>query len=143
VERYARFGIEEYFIFDRKRLRLSGYRLAVGGTEYAPIVPQAGRWPSAVLGLELGLERDRLRLYAGTAPVPELQELAARGESLLSDAMTRVEAAERRAEEEARRAQEEARRAQEEAERAARAEAEVERLRAELERLRASGPPSG
>jgi Uma2 family endonuclease len=131
VTRFARSGISEYFIYDRKRGRLTGYRVPEGGgAEYRPIVPQGGRWPSAVLGLDLALEGDRLRLYSGTAPVPELQELALRGEALLSDAMQRVEAAEHRAEEEARRAEEEARRRAE-------AEEELSRLRAELKRLQA------
>jgi hypothetical protein len=105
VERFARLGICEYFIYDVKRQRLSGYRLPVPGTPYDPIIPQQGRWPSRVLGLELGLESDRLRLYAGTAPLPELLELALRGEALLEQALGRVFEAERRAEEEARRAE--------------------------------------
>ena len=153
VERYARLGIQEYFVFDRKRSKLAAYSLGgegEGASSYAPIIPQHGRWRSSVLGLEFGVEADRLRLFSGTAPVPELSELAERAELLLQDAQQLVEAAElraeeeaHRAEEEARRAEEEARRAEEEAERAKaetrraqRAEAEVERLRAELEALK-------
>jgi Uma2 family endonuclease len=151
VVRYARLGITEYFIYDRKRNRLVGYALpAAGDRAYQPLVPQEGRWLSRVLGLELALESERVRLYAGTAPLPELLELALRGDALLGEAMDRIEAAERRAEEEAARAQQEAQRAQQEAQRAQQeaqraqqeaqradaAEQRVAELEAELERLR-------
>src|SRR5690606_18212297 len=86
VERFATLGISEYFIYDRKRTRLTGYTLPEGATSYQPIVPQQGRWPSRVLGLEFGLEGERVRLYAGTAPLPDWMELALRGEQLLAEA---------------------------------------------------------
>jgi Uma2 family endonuclease len=133
VECFARLGIPEYFIYDRKRGRLQGYVLEEGDTVYNRIMPQEGRWPSRVLGLELSLEGDRLRLYTGTAAVPELEELATRGERLLADAIGRVEEAEKRAEQEAQRAQREAQRAD-------RAERELEALRAELSTLRSGRP---
>jgi Uma2 family endonuclease len=130
VERFARLGIAEYFIYDRKRGRLVGHALPEPGARtYQPIIPQEGRWPSRVLCLDLALEGERLRLYAGTAALPELDEMAARGEALLTQAMKQVEMVERAAEEEARRAEEEAQRAD-------RAEQELAALRAELERLR-------
>jgi len=132
VERFARLGIAEYFIYDRKRGRLQGYVLEEGDTLYSRIVPQQGRWPSRVLGLEVTLEGDRLRLYSGTAAVPDLEELATRGERLLGDAIARVEEAEKRAEQEAQRAEQEARRAEQEAQRA-----EQEAQRAEQEARRA------
>ena len=54
VERYARLGIPEYFVFDRKRLRLHGHRLAEpSARSYVPVLPQGGRLRSDVLGLEL------------------------------------------------------------------------------------------
>lgn len=129
VERYARLGIPEYFIYDRKANRLLGYALQPGGGSYVPVIPQAGRWPSFVLGLELALESERLRLFYGTAPVPELHELALRGEAVLAQAMERVAEAEQRAEREAVRAEQEA-------ERARRAERELAELRAKIERER-------
>jgi Uma2 family endonuclease len=132
VERFARLGIPEYFIYDRKRGRLLGYTLEEGGRVYERIVPQQGRWPSRVLGLDLALEGDRLRLFAGTAAVPELEELATRGERLLADAITRVEEAEQRAEQETRRAEQETRRAEQETQRA-----EQETQRAEQQAQRA------
>ena len=75
VARYAKLGIGEYFIFDRGRLRLSGYRLPVGGGRYEPILPQHGHYESRALGLELALEEEKLRFYCGDAPVPEAEEL--------------------------------------------------------------------
>lgn len=42
VERYARLGIPEYFIFDRNVPALIAYRLSGQGTKYVPIVPQHG-----------------------------------------------------------------------------------------------------
>jgi Uma2 family endonuclease len=138
VERFARLGIPEYFIYDRKRGRLQGYVLEDGDTTYSRIVPQEGRWPSRVLGLELSLEGDRLRLYTGTAAVPELEELATRGERLLADAISRVEEAEQRAEQHAQRAELQAERAEQEARRAEqeaqRAEQQAQRAEQEAQR---------
>ncbi len=62
---------------------------AAGG--YRPIVPQGGLWPSAVLGLELGLERNRLRFFADTAPLPDASELIHRLSSMVDDAVDRAE----------------------------------------------------
>jgi Uma2 family endonuclease len=130
VQRYARLGIEEYFIFDRKRGSLVGYRL---GPErrYQLIVPQQGRWYSSVLELDLMLEPGRLRFYHGSAPLPELAELAARAEAMLSVVMTEKEEALRRAEQEALRAEREALRADEAERRFTELEAELDRLRRE------------
>src|SRR5262249_25625651 len=47
VERYARLGIAEYFIFDVGALDLRGHRLpAAKSRVYRPILPQGGRWAS-------------------------------------------------------------------------------------------------
>lgn len=141
VERYARLGITEYFVFDRGRERLHGYRLVE--RRYQPIVPQEGRWPSSVLGLDLVLETGRVRFFFGTAPLLESDELLSRANVLLADVMQKREDAERRAEEEARRAEEGARRADEEVRRAREevarreaAERALEGARAEIERLK-------
>ncbi|MBX3128882.1 MAG: Uma2 family endonuclease [Polyangiaceae bacterium] len=151
VERYARLGIQEYFIYDRRASRLVGYTLGgASASTYERIMPQHGHWPSGVLGLELALESDRLRLFSGTAALPDAHELALRAESLLAEAIDRVALAEERAEGEAKRAEEEAKRAEEEAKRAEEAakraeeaakradsaEARVAQLEAELARLR-------
>jgi Uma2 family endonuclease len=116
VARYARVGIPEYFLYDRARNRLSAYRLASPDARtYSAIIPQHGLYESRVLGLDVQVDRDRLRFYAGTALLLESEELIARLEEM-------VERAQRRADEEARHREE--------------AEAEIVRLREELARLK-------
>ncbi len=120
VTRYAQHGIPEYFLYDRSKNQLLGYRLeAPQATSYTRILPQAGLYESQVLGLEIQVERERLRFYAGTAMLLESEELIGRLEEM-------VEEAQRRAEEETHRREEETRRRE-------KAEEEVTRLRAELE----------
>jgi len=128
VERFARLGIHEYFIFDRGRLRLTGFRLRPGGG-YAPIVPQAGRYPSTVLGLDIAIDSNKLRFFHGTAPLAESSELVARLEGMLDGLEARAAESEARAaESEARAAESEARR-QDAERRLAEALAEIERLK--------------
>lgn len=129
VTRYAQDGIPEYFLFDRSRNSLFAYRLAAGATTYTPIVPQGGRYLSAVLGLEVQIEQDRLRFYAGSALLLESAELITRLEKMVYEVQER-------AEEEARLRQEEARLRQEEARLREVAEAELEKVRAELDALK-------
>jgi hypothetical protein len=86
-------------------------------------------YESRVLGLEIQVDEDRLRFYAGTALLLESEELIARVQAM-------YDAAQRRAEEEARLREEAERRREEEAQRREEAEREVARLRAELERLK-------
>ena len=135
VERYARLGIAEYFIFDRGRLRLHGYRLAdPGARSYQPILPQGGRFASRVLGLELRIEGTKLRFFHGAAAIPDANELISSLEKMVDDVELRVAAAE----EQARAAEEQARAADERAEdaerRLAEALAELERLKADRSR---------
>jgi hypothetical protein len=142
VERYARLGIREYFVFDRTRLHLAGWRLGEG-RRYHPIVPQFGRFHSEVLGLDMRREDHRLRFYVGTASVPTSAELVGTLEGMLegleerlhrkeAEAEAQVKAAEARAEAEAAaRAEEAAARAEAEA-KLAEALAEIERLRRRL-----------
>jgi Uma2 family endonuclease len=127
VARYARLGIPEYFIYDRRRQRLSGYRLPSAEARlYVPVVPQHGGYSSVQLGLDLRIEDDQMRFYAGSALLLESDELITRLEHM-------VEGLQQRAEEESRRAEEESRRAEEESHKAA-----VEERRAELEARRAN-----
>ena len=124
VKRYARLGVPEYFAFDRGKMRLLGWRLPTPDARtYVPILPQAGRYASAVLQLDLALEEDRVRFYFGTAPLAEAEELIQRLERAVNDVTER--------------AQQEAERAQQEAERAADLERRLAAALAELERLRA------
>jgi Uma2 family endonuclease len=135
VERYARLGIREYFIFDRGRLRLTGYRLKAPGT-YQPILPQSGQYPSDVLGLSLAIAGERLRFFVGDAEVPEAEELIDKLEGMVRGLESRLSAAEYRALEEARLREEEARLREEEARLREEAEQRLERALAELQRLR-------
>lgn len=99
VERLARLGIPEYFIYEPRRQRLSGYRLPTAAARsYEPVVPQGGRWRSALLDLELVLDGDRLRFFHGSAPLLDAQELVSRLSAMVDDSV-------RRAEEEAQRAE--------------------------------------
>ena len=123
VRFYAALGIPEYFVYDRGRRRLSGFQLAAGGARaYEPLVPQHGHFVSNVLGLNLVIEEERLRFYAGNAPLLDAAELIARLE-VFSETMAQ------RAEEEARRAEEEARRAETLAQRVRQLEEELQRKR--------------
>jgi hypothetical protein len=116
VTRYAQLGIPEYFLFDRARNKLSAYGLpSPEARAYTAIVPQRGLYASRVLGLDVQVEKDRLRFYAGTALLLESEELIARLESMLEEVQ-------QKAEEEVRRREE--------------AEREIARLRKELERLK-------
>lgn len=135
VERYARLGISEYFVFDRGRLKLTGYRLPRrDGTSgqaagvYEPISGRAGALASNVLGLEVRLEGTRLRFYHAGAALPDSNELIRSLERMVDDVEDRLAAAEERAAEEAR--------LREEAEQG-RASAELARLEAERSRTEA------
>jgi len=123
VERYARLGIPEYFIFDRARQRLHAYRLpSPDARTYVPLEAQRGRYRSEVLGLELEVVEGRLRLWAGNALLLESGELLARMNETLEKLRQRAEVAEGALAEEARRREE--------------AERSLAQLRAELEQLR-------
>jgi Uma2 family endonuclease len=91
VERYARLGIAEYFVFDKTHLRLHGYRLPPSARgkpgadrAYERIVPQMGRWPSELLGIDLTLEGEDLRFMVGNAPLEQSEEVIARGSETFS-----------------------------------------------------------
>jgi Uma2 family endonuclease len=137
VQRYARLGIPEYFIYDRARQRLMGYRLATPhAREYTRLEPRQGRYASEVLGLELQVEGERLRFWAGHALLLESEEFIARLEELMAglqqradEEALRLEEMERRLAEETRRLAEETRRREELERRLAESQAELERLR--------------
>jgi hypothetical protein len=122
VVRYARLGIPEYFVFDRPRSRVIGHRLVGGAASYERVVPQAGRLPSRVLGLDLTAEGGMLRFYHGTAPLLFMDELVGKLNGMVADLVEARDLALSRAEDEARRADALA--------------GQVEKLQAELARLR-------
>jgi len=144
VKRYARLGIPEYFIYDRARQRLYGYRLpSPKAREYVPIASERGRFSSEVLGLELQVEEGRLRFWAGSALLLEYEELIDRMQETVEGLQQRADAdarqlaeeerlrqeAERRLAEETHRREEETRRREELERRLAESQAELERLR--------------
>jgi Uma2 family endonuclease len=144
VARYARLGIPEYFLYDRARNQLAAYRLASPDAKvYTAILPNHGLYESRVLGLEIQVEQDRLRFYAGTALLLESEEFIARLQTMCDDAQRRAaeeaqrrEEADRLREEEARLREEETRLREQAEQRRDAAEQENAQLRAEIERLK-------
>jgi Putative restriction endonuclease len=137
VERFARLGIAEYFIFDWARMQLAGYRLPAARPgkkkrRYLPILPQGGRFPSQVLGLDLAIEDGRLRFFQGDSALLEADEMIASLERMLESIEARAHAAEARAGEETRKRKKETRLRKEET----RLRKEETRLRKEEARLR-------
>jgi len=87
LERYARLGIEEYFVLDIQTGNLHGHRLTEvsGRPRYARVVPQAGLFASTVLGLELGLVGGQLRFYQSSAQLLTAQDLAGKLERMVDE----------------------------------------------------------
>jgi len=136
----SKLGVQEYFLFDPLEDYLTpsfqGFRRV--GNRFVQIRAVDGRLPSQVLGLHLGRDGKRLRIYNPTTG----QWLLTRAEAAEAEAAAerrRTEAAEARAE--AERIQKEAERQRAEEERiqkeAERARAEDERIQKEAERARA------
>ncbi|MEO5728137.1 MAG: Uma2 family endonuclease [Byssovorax sp.] len=108
VERYARLGIPEYFIYDRAQQRIRGYRLPVeevgspakppGARRYQAIVPQGGRYGSNVLGLDLVIEDGTLRFFHGMAELFGSADLIRRLSGMVREREEKAEQAETRAE---------------------------------------------
>lgn len=101
VERFARLGIPEYFVYDRRDDRVVGYRLqAPGARRYQRIVPQAGRVRSAVLDVDLAVEGGRLRVFHGTSELYGSGELIGRLSGMLESVEAKADAAQAEAERE-------------------------------------------
>jgi len=99
VERYAQLGISEYFVYDRLRHKIHGYRLpSPGAARYQHILPQLGRFHSSVLGLDMQVVGVELRFLAGEAELPGSARLIDRLQGMMVSASTRAEQAEARAE---------------------------------------------
>jgi Uma2 family endonuclease len=143
VERYARLGIPEYFIYDRSIEKLEAYRLASPKARvYTRMEPKQGRYTSEVLGLEFEVVGEELRLWAGNSMLLEPEELLAQAREKLEQVQQRVEQEARlraeetrRREEETRRREEETRRREEETRRREEAERRLAELQAEMERI--------
>jgi Uma2 family endonuclease len=138
VERYARLGIPEYFVYDRARQRVTGYRLsATGARRYERVVPQAGRIPSRLLGIDLAVQGGRLSFFDGMAELFSSDDLIKRLSAMLDSLEARAEAEQARADAAQARAEAEQARAEAEQARAEAALADKEAMLVELERLRA------
>ena len=92
VERYARLGIPEYFVYDRARQQIVGYRLGERA-RYERIVPQGGRVRSAVLALDLAIQGGSLRFFHGTAELFGTSDLVLRLSGMVEDLEARADEA--------------------------------------------------
>lgn len=140
VERYARLGIPEYFVFDVRRGTLRGWRLGDEPGAYVPLMPQRGRWLAPNLGVELGLVNGQLRFWVEGNLLPLREEIEDALAKALDTAIVRAEeeiaAARAATAAEAERAAVEAERAAAEKTRADALEKELVALRAELAKSR-------
>lgn len=103
LTRYAELGITEYFLFDRGRLGLRGFRLPdPEARAYEPITPQGGRLHSQVLGLDLTAHGNRLRFFHGAAPLLGTDEILTQAEARVDELTLEKAEAERIAEEQRR-----------------------------------------
>jgi len=99
VERYAHLGIPEYFIYDRARQQIHGYRLPLlGARRYQRIVPQAGRFTSTVLGIDLAIVGGILRFFTGEAELAGTPGLVGRLQSMVDELGAKAEQAATQAE---------------------------------------------
>jgi Uma2 family endonuclease/post-segregation antitoxin (ccd killing protein) len=127
VERYAHLGIPEYFVYDRARQQIHGYRLAAPGTaRYQRIVPQLGHYHSNVLDLELTILDNELHFLAGEAELPGSGDLIRRLQGMIVNVEARAE-----------QAQTQAQQAEARAEQAQQAEARAEQAQTQVQHAEA------
>lgn len=94
VERYARLGIPEYFVYDHGRQQILGYRLPdAGAARYQRIVPQSGRYSSVVLGIDLAIQGGKMRFYQGMAELFGTSDLIGRLTSMMGELEAKAEQA--------------------------------------------------
>jgi Uma2 family endonuclease len=119
VEHYAYLGIPEYFVYDRARQQIHGYHLpSPGASRYQRLVPQLGRYRSAVLGLDLMIVGDDLRFLYGMAELPGSADLISRLEGMMESVTTKARAQIEQAQAQAEQAQARAEQAQAQAQQA-------------------------
>ena len=96
---YTTYGVEEYYLYDPNRNRLSGWRRNRGRLQ--PITPMSG-WTSPRLGVQFQLSRDELRLFRPDGrpflTFVELQQQFVELQQQSDQAVQRAEQAEQRAE---------------------------------------------
>ncbi|MFT3775960.1 MAG: Uma2 family endonuclease [Minicystis sp.] len=112
VKKFAALGIREYFIYDINRAILRAHRLPRPGAPYELIAPQAGRFRSTVLDLEVSLEKGVVRFYKDGAMLVSEPEMVDKLEQMIDAAVTHAQEQEARAQEQEARAQEQEARAQ-------------------------------
>lgn len=98
VERYARLGIPEYFIYDRARQQIHGYQLLEGAKHYQRLVPQSGRFHSAALGIDLAIQGGTLRFFQGMAELFGSEDLIGRLTGMVEDLEAKADEAAAKAE---------------------------------------------
>ena len=131
---YGRLGIPEYFIYDRARQQIHGYRLT--GPEarrYQRIVPQGGHYSSLVLGLDLIIQGGTLRFFYGIGELIGSADLIGRLTGIVGELEAKAEQAGANAEQAAAKAQQAAAEAEQAEAKAQRAEARSERAEAKTE----------
>jgi Uma2 family endonuclease len=98
VERYARLGIPEYFVYDRKKQELRGYRLpSPEARRYQRVVPQGGRHASTVLGLDLAIVEGKLEFFYGMAAIFGTEDLIGRLQGMMASLEAKADRAEAKA----------------------------------------------
>jgi Uma2 family endonuclease len=105
VERYAGLGIPEYFVYDGARRRIAAWHLDDDAARYLPVLPQYGRYPSRVLGLEFAVVDDALRVYVDGAEILNAKDEIVTLVAALNDRERALAAEAARAESEAARAE--------------------------------------
>jgi Uma2 family endonuclease len=94
VERYAALGIPEYFVYDRGRQKIHGFRLGAPETKrYQPIVPQLGHYRSNVLGLDFAILGNTLRFLVGEAELPGSADLLRRIQGMMESLSAKADEA--------------------------------------------------
>ena len=94
---YARLGVREYFVYDRQKFKLHGFRLPSGGRRYQALNPLVGRLSSEVLGLDLAVIDRRLRFFSGVAELMNSEEFIARLSRMMDGIEIRAQLAEAQA----------------------------------------------
>jgi Uma2 family endonuclease len=99
VERYASLGIPEYFVYDRARQQIHGFRVTgPDARRYQRIVPQAGRFTSTVLGIDFAIVGGILRFFHGESELGGTPGLVGRLQSMVDELGAKAEQAAAQAE---------------------------------------------
>jgi hypothetical protein len=94
VRIYASLGIPEYLVYNVREQSLTGWRLETPeASTYIRIVPQLGRLPSRVLGLDFAIVEHQLRIWRDGAEVPSTSDLVKLLGSLVTTKEAEVELA--------------------------------------------------